>query len=80
MGKNTKRPGEGQFYRAVGETIRSYRTEAGESQAKLAKALRVATNTISRWETGTYQVSLFDLKRLAKHWAIDPVHLFVNRF
>lgn len=36
------------------------------SQEALANAISVATNTISRWETATYQPSLDDLDRLAR--------------
>jgi transcriptional regulator with XRE-family HTH domain len=36
------------------------------SQEELANAIGVATNTISRWETATYQPSLDDLDRLAR--------------
>lgn len=39
---------------------------SGLSQEALAKKLGVATNTISRWETGTYEPTLEDLDRLGR--------------
>ncbi|MGB9069366.1 MAG: helix-turn-helix transcriptional regulator [Candidatus Acidiferrales bacterium] len=54
----------------IGQRIRDFRTSygggTGISQDALAKALGVASNTVSRWETGTYQPSLEDIDRLAK--------------
>lgn len=38
--------------------IRDARTRLGESQEVFARRFGVATNTVSRWETGTYDVSL----------------------
>jgi transcriptional regulator with XRE-family HTH domain len=53
----------------VGQRIREFRTSygggAGISQDALAKALGIASNTVSRWETGTYQPGLEDIDRLA---------------
>ncbi len=53
----------------VGQRIREFRTSygggTGISQDALAKALGVASNTISRWETGTYRPTIEDLERLA---------------
>jgi transcriptional regulator with XRE-family HTH domain len=54
----------------VGGRIRAFRTahaQGGISQEELAQAIGVATNTISRWETATYQPSLEDLDRLARY-------------
>ena len=53
----------------VAKSIREFRTSygggAGISQEALAKALGVASNTISRWETATYRPTLEDLEKLA---------------
>ena len=53
----------------VGQRIREFRTSYGGgdgiSQDALAKALKVASNTISRWETGTYRPTIEDLEMLA---------------
>lgn len=54
----------------IGQRIRDFRTSygggTGISQDALAKALGVASNTVSRWETGAYQPGLEDIDRLAK--------------
>ncbi|MBS1842592.1 MAG: helix-turn-helix transcriptional regulator [Acidobacteria bacterium] len=54
----------------IGQRIREFRTSygggTGISQQALAKALGVASNTVSRWETGTYQPTVNDLDRLAR--------------
>lgn len=53
----------------IGQRIREFRTSygggSGISQQALAKALGIASNTVSRWETGTYQPTINDLDRLA---------------
>ena len=58
----------------VGSRIRELRTNydsgRGLSQEKLATALKVSTNTISRWETATYQPSLADLQNLAEFFGV----------
>jgi len=46
--------------------LRSGYGKTGLSQEALAKELGVATNTISRWETGTYEPTLDDLEKLAR--------------
>ncbi|MFI2837579.1 helix-turn-helix domain-containing protein [Mycolicibacterium sp. PDY-3] len=38
--------------------IKQTRERLGETQEQFAKRFAVTTNTVSRWETGTYQVSL----------------------
>lgn len=54
----------------IGQRIREFRTNYGEgsgiSQDALAQALGVATNTISRWETATYEPRIEDLEKLAR--------------
>jgi transcriptional regulator with XRE-family HTH domain len=40
------------------KVIREAREFHGESQAEFAKRFKVSTNTVSRWETGTYKPSL----------------------
>jgi len=54
----------------VGQRIREFRTSygsgAGISQQALADALKVASNTVSRWETGTYRPTIDDLEKLAR--------------
>jgi len=59
----------------VGQRIKDFRTTYGAgqglSQDNLAKELGVATNTISRWETGTYKPSLNDLERLSRFFGVS---------
>jgi transcriptional regulator with XRE-family HTH domain len=60
----------------VGNRIRELRQKAGESQEELAAALKVAANTISRWETATYKPSLEDLDKLARHFRVSILEFF----
>jgi transcriptional regulator with XRE-family HTH domain len=48
----------------------------GISQEALASELKVATNTISRWETGTYEPALQDLERLSRFFGTSIVLFF----
>jgi len=63
----------------VGTRIRELRTSydsgRGLSQEKLAAALSVTTNTISRWETATYHPGLGDLEKLASFFGV-PISTF----
>lgn len=49
----------------------NYNSGEGLSQEKLATHLKVAPNTISRWETGTYCPSVTDLERIARFFGIS---------
>jgi transcriptional regulator with XRE-family HTH domain len=49
----------------------NYNSGEGLSQEALAKQLKVAPNTISRWETGMYRPSLADLERLARFFGVS---------
>jgi transcriptional regulator with XRE-family HTH domain len=63
----------------VGTRIRDFRKSYGEqgiSQEDLAAAMKVATNTISRWETGTYEPTLADLERLSRFFGVSIVKFF----
>ena len=64
----------------IGNRIRDLRLRygAGEgiSQEALAKSLNVATNTISRWETGTYQTKLEDLEKLSRFFGVSILEFF----
>ena len=63
----------------VGRRIREFRNAYGEkgiSQEALAAELKVATNTISRWETGTYEPTLHDLERLSRFFGVSIVKFF----
>ena len=49
----------------------SYNSGEGLSQEALAIRLKVAPNTISRWETGTYRPSLKDVERVARFFGVS---------
>jgi transcriptional regulator with XRE-family HTH domain len=64
----------------VGQRIREFRTSygggSGISQDALAKGLDVASNTVSRWETGTYRPTIEDLERLARFFGKSILDFF----
>ena len=49
----------------------NYNSGEGLSQDALAKQLKVAPNTISRWETGTYCPSVTDVERIARFFGVS---------
>ena len=57
--------------RQIKEFRENYNSGEGLSQEALASELKVAANTISRWETGTYRPSLEDLERLARFFGVS---------
>lgn len=69
----------GPLFEFIARRIRELRTAyaaQGLSQEALAKALGVATNTVSRWETGTYKPAVDDLERLARVFGISILEFF----
>src|SRR5881392_2988516 len=64
----------------VGQRIRDLRTSfnagSGVSQEALAGELGTTANTISRWETATYQPSLRDLDALARFFGVSMLAFF----
>jgi transcriptional regulator with XRE-family HTH domain len=54
----------------------NYNGGEGLSQESLATNLKVAPNTISRWETGTYRPSLKDLERLSRFFGVSILSFF----
>jgi len=56
--------------------IRNTFGETGISQEALATKLGVTTNTISRWETGTYQPTLDDLEQLSRELGVSILEFF----
>ncbi|HEV7765880.1 MAG TPA: helix-turn-helix transcriptional regulator [Thermoanaerobaculia bacterium] len=62
----------------VAARIRELRMNHGEglSQEDLAAELKVATNTVSRWETGTYWPSVEDLDKLARFFHVSVLEFF----
>jgi transcriptional regulator with XRE-family HTH domain len=57
--------------RQIKEFRENYNGGEGLSQEALALELKVAPNTISRWETGTYRPSLEDIERLARFFGVS---------
>jgi len=59
----------------IAATIRdlrlNYNSGEGLSQEALAKQLKVAANTVSRWETGTYCPSFTDAQRIARFFGVS---------
>ena len=49
----------------------SYNNGEGLSQESLAAYLKVAPNTISRWETGTYRPSFKDVERISRFFGVS---------
>jgi len=49
----------------------NYNGGEGLSQETLATHLKVASNTISRWETGTYCPSVTDLEQIARFFGVS---------
>jgi transcriptional regulator with XRE-family HTH domain len=68
------------LFEYVGQRIRDLRASFGGgeglSQEALAKALDVAANTVSRWETATYRPSLSDLENLARFFGVSILEFF----
>lgn len=68
------------LFEYVGQQIRdlrlNYASGQGLSQEALAKALGVAANTISRWETATYRPTLEDLEKLARFFGVSILAFF----
>ncbi len=53
------------IYEYIGSKIRALREASSLSQDALAKEVGVSTNTVSRWETATYKLSIKDLQAIA---------------
>jgi transcriptional regulator with XRE-family HTH domain len=53
-----------------------YNSGEGLSQESLATHLKVAPNTISRWETGTYRPGVKDLERLSRFFGVSIISFF----
>lgn len=67
------------LFEYVAARIRDLRSNfggEGVSQEALAKGVGVATNTVSRWETGAYRPSLEDLEKLARFFGKSILEFF----
>jgi transcriptional regulator with XRE-family HTH domain len=66
------------LYEHIGQKIRELRTAYPKgtlSQDALAGELKVAANTVSRWETGRYKPTPEDLNKLARFFSV-PITVF----
>lgn len=65
--------------RYVADQIRELRSKYGGkgiSQEALAKQIKTAANTVSRWETGTYRPSIEDLDLLSRFFGVSILEFF----
>ena len=70
-----------ELYEYIGNKIRELRThypEGSLSQDALAAGIKVAANTVSRWETGTYKPTPDDLDKLARYFNVSILTFFSN--
>lgn len=68
-----------EFYQQIGRKIRELRLSCpkGEmSQDAVAEKLGIASNTVSRWETGTYKPTAEDLDKLARLFEVSITAFF----
>ena len=54
----------------------NYNSGEGLSQESLATHLKVAPNTISRWETGAYRPGVKDLERISRFFGVSIISFF----
>lgn len=54
----------------------NYNGGEGLSQESLATHLKVAPNTVSRWETGTYRPGLKDMEKLSRFFGVSIITFF----
>lgn len=69
------------YYQQIGQKIRELRLKnpSGEmSQDAVAAKLGIKSNTVSRWETGTYKPSPEDLDKLARLFKVSITVFFPN--
>ena len=66
------------LYEYIGHKIRQLRIEIGLSQEALAAKLKVAANTVSRWETGKYKPTPEDLDSLSRFFSVPIATFFPN--
>ena len=67
------------LYEQIGQRIRELREAYPKgklSQEALAGHLGVASNTVSRWETGTYKPTAEDLDKLARFFKVSITVFF----
>ena len=67
------------LYEFIGKKIREFRSThkgKGISQEELGQAIGTTPNTISRWETAAYKVSVGDLEKLSRFFGVPITEFF----
>ena len=67
------------LYKNIGQKIRELRLaypQGALSQEALGTRLKIAANTISRWETGTYKPTPEDLDKVARFFGVSIMVFF----
>ena len=60
---------------SFGEQLKMWRKRKGMKQAELAGALEVSIDTVRRWEAGSYEPRVSDLRNLARVLRISVAEL-----
>lgn len=64
------------LYKHAATKIKELRTKSNLTQEGLANGLKVATNTVSRWETESNKPDLKDLENLARFFKVSILVFF----
>ncbi|HSX42632.1 MAG TPA: helix-turn-helix transcriptional regulator [Candidatus Saccharimonadales bacterium] len=64
------------LYQHVAVKIKELRMQRSLTQEELAKGLKVATNTVSRWETVSNKPDLEDLEAVARYFKVSILSFF----
>lgn len=70
------------LFEYIGKRIKTLRTNfgiRGISQARLADAVGVPHNTVSRWETATYRPGVEDLVNLSQFFGVPIGYFFPDK-
>lgn len=65
-----------EIYEHIGQKLQEIRGQHGMTQEVLAEKIKVSPNTVSRWETATYKITVGDLERLSRLFDI-PIWSFL---
>ena len=66
------------IYQEIGARIRALRQKRNLTQKELAQWIGVPQNTVSRWETGAYQIAIHELQVLAALFGV-PLSAMIER-
>ena len=59
----------------IGSRIKAIRESAGVSEARLAEAVGVTQQTVSRWESGHVELRVFQLMKIASALRVDVAEI-----